>query len=411
MRSVQSDLSFLCLATTLLVPACDPAGDTGATAVVRDSAGVTIVENSGGIWEAGREWRASSEPFLDIGVLEGAPEYQLFRVRNALRLSNGNIVVAASNELRFFDSEGRYLSTSGREGGGPGEFEGLGWVLSYPGDSIVAYDFNQLRVSLLDLDGEFGRSYSITPGGGFSFVLGEAVFADGTLLVKAPLAFRGGFENGAMRRDEAYHSYSTNGEFIDSVATLPGPDQFIRTGSEGQSRFVMVTSPPFGRDSHLAVAGNQFYFGSADRYEIERRAKDGGLNMIIRARHSPQVVTDDAVSRYIDRELADMDEAQRREMRDSYEEMPVPEVMPAYSDIKVDAAGNVWVQDYEADDEIASRWTVFDRGGQMLGSVTLGAGFEVNQIGDDHVLGVWHDEFDVEHVQMYGLIKPERDAG
>ena len=54
---------------------------------------------------------------------------------------------------------------------------------------------------------------------------------------------------------------------------------------------------------------------------------------------------------------------------------------------------------------------MFRSDGQMLGSLMLAADFAVSQIGDDFVLGVWRDEYDVEHIHMYGLIKPERDAG
>jgi hypothetical protein len=34
----------------------------------------------------------------------------------------------------------------------------------------------------------------------------------------------------------------------------------------------------------------------------------------------------------------------------------------------------------------------------------------VNQIGDNFLLGVWRDEYDVEHIHMYGLIKPGREG-
>jgi hypothetical protein len=411
MRVLKTSSVVLLLAALLAASACDQSGSI-EVAVVRDSAGVTIVENTGGIWADGREWLVANEPSLTIGVLEGAPEYQLFRVRNALRLHNGHIVVAASNELRFYDSEGRYLSTSGREGGGPGEFQQLGWVRSYPGDSIVAYDFGQVRVSLLDSDGVFGRSHRITPEGEFGFVMGQDVFGDGTLLVKAPLLFRAGFAEGSSRTDEDYHTYSTTGEFIDSVATLPGPDQFIQTGSSGDSRFVAVTRPPFGRESVLATFSTGFYFGSADSYEIECYAQDGTLEMLVRRSFTPREVTNDDVSAYVDRELAEIeDDDERRQRRQAYDEMPTPETMPAYADLKVDDLGNFWVQEFEPDESVASRWTVFRSDGQMLGSLLLAADFEVSQVGDDFVLGVWRDEFDVEHIHMYGLIKPERDAG
>jgi hypothetical protein len=52
------------------------------------------------------------------------------------------------------------------------------------------------------------------------------------------------------------------------------------------------------------------------------------------------------------------------------------------------------------------RWTVFDREHRMLGTVTTPPRFIVSWIGEDLVLGIWRDEFDVEYVRGYELIKP-----
>src|SRR5688572_2268538 len=106
--------------------ACGP--DRGATTsqfVTRDSASVTIVENAAPIWtDSADVWRVQAEPAVTIGVVEGAPEYQLFRVRHALRLEDGAIVVAdgGSREIRFYDSAGRHIRSIGGDGEGPGEF-------------------------------------------------------------------------------------------------------------------------------------------------------------------------------------------------------------------------------------------------------------------------------------------------
>ena len=82
-------------------------------------------------WPTGEGWRVAAEPTVDIGVLDGAPEYQLFRVRAALTLSDGRIVVSNSGtqQLRLYDPQGRYLVTAGGPGEGPGEFARLGQLL------------------------------------------------------------------------------------------------------------------------------------------------------------------------------------------------------------------------------------------------------------------------------------------
>ena len=87
---------------------CGDRIDTIADALVRDSSGVRIVENINPIWTESEAWRLGPTPSLDIGGADGDPDQQLFRVVDAVRLSDGRIVVAnsGSNELLFFAANG-----------------------------------------------------------------------------------------------------------------------------------------------------------------------------------------------------------------------------------------------------------------------------------------------------------------
>lgn len=48
---------------------------------------------------------------------------------------------------------------------------------------------------------------------------------------------------------------------------------------------------------------------------------------------------------------------------------------------------------------------VFDTDGRLLGTVQMPRGFAVFQIGRDLVLGRARDEFDIEHIRLYELIR------
>lgn len=156
--NVHRHLSLVALAAAL----SGGCGSDGALSgfAVRDSAGVMIAENTAPVWEEGSAWRLSAEPALEIGVFEGAPEYQLFRVAGALRLADGRIAVANSgtHELRFYSADGTYLSATGREGEGPGEFKGLAQPLLLAPDSLLVWDWSIARASIFDDDGTFARS-------------------------------------------------------------------------------------------------------------------------------------------------------------------------------------------------------------------------------------------------------------
>lgn len=86
---------------------------------------------------------------------------------------------------------------------------------------------------------------------------------------------------------------------------------------------------------------------------------------------------------------------------------------PVFSSLVEDSEGNLWVEhfrwippDHQAPDPQPTRWSVFDTQGVFLGEVQVPAGFIISTITSDQVLGVWQDDLDVEHVRVYGLIKP-----
>ena len=101
--------------------------------VVRDSAGIRIVENSTGQWESKDQWYLGSAPLIDIGGETGDPNSELYRVVGALRLDDGRIVIAngGSHQLRFYDPSGGYVGAAGGRGDGPGEFQGIRWAARY----------------------------------------------------------------------------------------------------------------------------------------------------------------------------------------------------------------------------------------------------------------------------------------
>src|SRR5688572_1324263 len=88
---------------------CENDARSSSRSAVRDSAGVSIVEN---VLDDRTAACAVSEPSLTIGVTDGPPEYQFYRTFGARRLSDGRIAVVnqGTQELRFYDASGVFLS-------------------------------------------------------------------------------------------------------------------------------------------------------------------------------------------------------------------------------------------------------------------------------------------------------------
>jgi hypothetical protein len=145
-----------------------------------DSAGVTVVRNPPAV-ETVPGWAVGPEPLIEIGGAEDDARYQLFQVVDAARLSDGRIVVAngGSHELRFYDERGAYVSATGREGGGPGEFRGMGIKSLQVGadDSVYVFDWSSQRVSIFDARGRLARDFSALSSIGSLAYVGR--FADG----------------------------------------------------------------------------------------------------------------------------------------------------------------------------------------------------------------------------------------
>jgi hypothetical protein len=87
---------------------------------------------------------------------------------------------------------------------------------------------------------------------------------------------------------------------------------------------------------------------------------------------------------------------------------------PHGSRFLVDTEHNLWVEQFSSErwnaeriPESGLRYDVFDRSGRYLGVVAFPPSFEPTDIGSDHVLGLWEDEFEVQYVLKFDLIKPE----
>jgi len=402
----------ICIA--LLLGACG-AGERAATGpVVRDSAGITIVENSSPVWTETTRWRVAPEPEVEIGVLEGEEAYQLNRVSGATVLSDGRIVIAngGSSELRYYDSSGRYLQTVGRRGGGPGEFQYVGEPYALAGDSLlVGADVGARRLSLFDPEGRYVESYGTAGARGLGTLVG--VLANGDI-VRLALLPGSGDDDGQARYPMVVVRHARDGTPADTMARLPGSEMYRVTERSGAMMTVMQSPTPFARTQQVALGGGLVYAGAGDSYEVEvyrtdRPASDLAENQVrperlVRLPRPNRPVTGAAVAEFrrvqLDREL---DDNSRRRIERYLAEVTFPKEMPAYRDLRVDAGGNLWIEEYRApgEEENQPRWEVFDPDGVWLGTVETPVGFQIFEIGEDYLLGLWRDDLGVEYLRRY----------
>lgn len=328
------------------------AADRAPTYAVRDSAGVQIVESTAPAWRAGGSWRVAAEPSLQIGVVDGPEEYQFSRIVGVERLADGRIVVADQRaaQLRFYDAEGRFLDAYGRPGSGPGEFRSMWWASAYRGDSLAVWDGGARRLTVIDPATRQGRTQTIelpqhreSGAGGVMAQLPGAVsgvFGDGTLLVTPHLWLP--LEPGkASRPVVTFVRYSPEGEPLDTVARLLGPEILLRPPAPGN------IAPPFPRRFVSAIHGVRFYYGPGEGYEIRVYTADGALERVIRASHRDLAMTEAARDAYREEQRSRAeDDATRAQIERALAEVEFPATLPPYERMLVDAEDHLWVQDY-----------------------------------------------------------------
>lgn len=398
--------------TLLAMPlaACSD-NNPGTSVLVRDSAGIHIVENTAPQWTSGAEWRLSAEPLVEIGGETGDPDYDLFRVRGLMRLVDGTIVVAnaGSQELRMYGPDGRHIRSVGRMGDGPGEFQDIFHAVSCGADSIVVFDRQALRISVFDGALRFLHSFSspLLIEGGWA-PLSVSCQSDGTMAVVgrgAPPGPRAAEPSGPSRSRVPVFIGSPHVDDFRQVGVFDGPESYLwRDATSGY-----LGARPFGKVTSIAVANDHLYVATGDAYEIAAHTLDGGLSRLIRKRHTPVPVTLRDVERFKEEMLDTLSQPRwRRLVEPLIDRAEHPEAMAAYGRMVVDETGHLWVEEYVRPGDDRRRWTVFTGEGTMLGEVETPFDLDVRQIGREFVLGVRKDDMDVEHVQLYELIKPEQ---
>jgi hypothetical protein len=100
------------------------------------------------------------QPDVTIGAVDGDVPCNLSGVTDAIRLSDGTIVVAdgSSGQVRYFDGNGR-LRSVGQRGRGPEEFQWLRRIFLVGGDTLAACDPFQFRITVFAPDGALVRTF------------------------------------------------------------------------------------------------------------------------------------------------------------------------------------------------------------------------------------------------------------
>ncbi len=341
--------SLAAMAISVAAAGCDSA-PPGIHTIHTDSAGIPVATAIEPLWGPDDGWTVEPEPLLEIGTVTGATEYLFTDVVAAVRLSNGDIVVAerGASELRSYDAAGNFRWRAGRDGEGPGEFRSLDFVGATVGDSLVTYDGRLLRAQLFDPQGRLARTYRVAisegEASGRGVLADKAVgVVDGRLVVRF-IEYGERIPIGVVRwPPEQVAALDLADGAVRSLIELPGREAYVEAREEGRyshGTYVFANGPEYG-----AAAGRLAVIDTEAWSVRLISPHDGTITAVLAGAEPPPF------------------------------EILAPD-------------------------------------GTWLGSVSLPPGLHrafiqyqapYMEIGDDYVLGVWTDELDVQYVRMYRI--------
>lgn len=351
-------------------------------------------------------WEFAAEPSVVVGTDASELDAVLDVVGDAVRLRDGRIVVAnggLSSRLPVFSPEGRYITSIGREGEGPGEFAWITSVEVGPNDSLFVFDAALQRLTVFLEDGQLARVASFVPTGDIrgSGLLSTARMADGRTWVGRgrPRNLRG--EPGLILRDRISIVLldDTFSEFRVLADHLP--DRMTTTTvAGGLSGF---RAPAFSPRVVHAVWGRCVFVSTGDDPSISIFGADGQRVSTFEGPGVPRAVTDEHVESREEALLERASEAERPMIRRRFLAEVKTAHLPYYNSMIADEWGQIWLQEYSPPWGMGRQWYVLSQSGDRVGEVKMPRAMTVYSITRDGVLGSSRGEFDQEMVELFPL--------
>lgn len=389
---------FPALAAAIVAAGCGGDASAGGDAVVRDSAGIRIIDHGPLDFGALPQWSVADTPRLLIGTVAGDESLQFHRINDAIRTSDGAIVVLdGSRTVRRFAPDGSHLWTAGGPGDGPAEFRFPSMVAEIAGDSLIVWDASN-RLTVFTRDGVFARDAAVALEGpsvawglsGARQVLIDARRAERTRIdnheaVVATSEHLLVATDGTVARELGRRTYGVNFQEVDARGAF--------------SPAIFATSAVFG------PGREGVWYGDTESYELREFTGADSIARIVRWQGPDRTVQEDEYRTVVAKWQDDTDDpAIRRFLAEYGNTHPRSSTFPAFEQLFVDREGRVWLRDYVKPhrDDGERRWLILSPDGErILARLTHPASLTPMAAGEDWLLAVRRDEMDVEWIALY----------
>jgi len=348
----------------------------------------------------------SEAPLLSIGGEDDRREYILAQTVRALRLSDGQIVVAdaSSLDLKYYDESGVFVRQVGGAGEGPGEFARLTNVGRVASDTIAVWDLRLKRLTLFPPDSESSvsvfsfsrpsdmpqrddRFYLIRDYEAFPLLAGGRM---ATIAMSEPITQALPSAPIVLQDTVSITLADRNGEGTVEIGPFPGYQWYF---FERRGRII-----PSGYSERIRAAAGDSVVYAASTHDSDIRIFSAASGDLLASIPLPAP-----------RALLPEDREQVRarflpgDTEEAFESMPLPATVPTFSELLVSADGRLWVELFHPPNAPERDWMIFDPSGQLQGTLRIDGARELMDAGSDYVVLMATDDLGRQSVQMYGL--------
>src|SRR6056297_63631 len=339
-------------------------------------------------------WSVASEPELLFGSEEEDKNFQFYRVYSVKQLSNGNIAVSNSgtHELRFFDSDGKFIKSTGQSGQGPGDFGDWSSMKlhKYSADSFLVNDNANIRGQIFSNDGELITVHSIEKINNSGTPSITGVYTDTSILILAVIgsgAMRPGNPGEIIQHEFGFHRLLPDWTYDKMVFKIPARSR-IENEFRGTTTFpyIPLTADPI----YVTDSKNGALFSIASEPTITRVDTTGIITHTYEW-NLPRTKTDSIWDRYKEEYyLEPLSSTPDRKAQYEHmlsQDLPIPENIPAISDLKIDVEGNIWAKRFALPWDETGVWDILSSNGSWLTTIEVPQSFTITEIGGDYLLG------------------------
>ncbi|MEQ9400208.1 MAG: hypothetical protein RJQ04_13685 [Longimicrobiales bacterium] len=382
---------------------CDaPAGSVGGDAVVRDSAGIQVVEHPADPGLVAPPLTLS-DPLFAHGSRPG--DHLFDRIVDGAILPDGSIVIAdiGSSEIVGIAPDGSAPVVLAGSGQGPGEVRFPIGVHALGGDSVLVEDDGNGKFLVLR-----GRDVAqvVSVAGDPQLARGlraHAMDGSGNLLMTTSsyMSDAGtGWIPGAMVR------FDPADRAADTVATFDMAFSRPRDGPQN----------PFAPFGHVSASSAGFVVGRSDRPELLWRHPDGTPARIVRW-NPTRVFPDESDLERVEARLREdlprvnpgMPASRLEEfIQEQIAQLQVvpDEPLPLFVELMDHGDAGVWLRAYEPAGDFfggGSGYRVVSPDGRSIRSLSFSTPTRVLDVAFGRLLGVFQDDLDVQHVVVYAF--------